>query len=62
MRIKKKNPSTKVLLLVNDISAESLSFSRRDFIISAADILKISGFDGLVLSDITPSSFSKKIL
>lgn len=60
-RLKKKNPSTKVLLLVNGISPESVSFSRRDFIISVSDILKTSGFDGLVLSDASTSTYSKNI-
>lgn len=55
-RLKKNDVSTKVLLLVDAISSESVSSSRRDFIVSVADVLKTSGFDGLVLSDVTPSS------
>lgn len=58
-RLKKKNPSTKVLLLVNTILPESISISRRDFIISVSDVLKTSGFDGLVLSDILTTTNSK---
>ncbi|XP_025423968.1 probable chitinase 10 isoform X2 [Sipha flava] len=58
-RLKKKNPSIKVLLLVNEIFPESLSFSRRDFIISASNVLKTNGFDGLVLSDVTPSNYNE---
>lgn len=61
-RLKKKNPSIKVLLVVNEIVPESLSFSRRDFIISASDVLKTSGFDGLVLSDVKPTAYSKILL
>lgn len=61
-RLKNKNPSLKVLLLVNGILQESLLSSRRDFIISVSDVLKINGFDGLVLSDITPTNYSKIIV
>lgn len=58
-RLKNKNPSIKVLLLVNTILPESLLCSRRDFIISVSDVLKTSEFDGLVISDITPTTYSK---
>jgi len=60
-RLKKKNLSTKVLLLVDAISSESISSSRRDFIISVSDVLKTCGFDGLVLSDVTPTTYSKNV-
>lgn len=58
-RLKNKIPSIKVLLLVNTILPESLSYSRRDFIISVSDVLKTSDFDGLVISDIIPTTYSK---
>lgn len=60
-RLKRKNPSMKVLLLVNSISLESILSSRRDFIISVSDVLKISGFDGLVLTDVIPTTYSKML-
>ncbi|XP_008184295.1 probable chitinase 10 isoform X2 [Acyrthosiphon pisum] len=58
-RLKKKNPATKILLLINDILPESVSFSKRDFIISVSEVLKISGFDGLVLSDVIPTTYNE---
>jgi len=51
-----------MLLLINDILPESVSFSKRDFIISVSEVLKISGFDGLVLSDVTPTTYSNIFL
>lgn len=60
-RLKNMNPSTKILLLVNEILPESLLYSRRDFIISVADVLKTSKFDGLVISDVIPTTYSKII-
>lgn len=62
LRLKKKNPSIKVLLLVNEISPESISSSRRDFIISVSDVLKTSEFDGLILSDVIPTTYSKILI
>lgn len=56
--MKKKNPLTKILLLINEILPESVSFSKRDFIISVSEVLKTSGFDGLVLSDVIPTNYS----
>lgn len=58
-RLKKKNPSTKMLLVVNTVLPDSVSTSRRDFIISVSDVLKTNGFDGLVLSDVMPTTSSK---
>ncbi|XP_050540568.1 probable chitinase 10 isoform X2 [Daktulosphaira vitifoliae] len=56
LRLKKKNPSIRVLLYVNDITPESISVARRDFIISANDMLKTNGFDGIVLTEVLPRS------
>lgn len=50
-----------MLLVVNAILPDSVSTSRRDFIISASDVLKTSGFDGLVLSDVMQTTSSKTL-
>ncbi|XP_050423223.1 probable chitinase 10 [Adelges cooleyi] len=55
-RLKKQNPSIKMLLYVNDIMPDSVSVTRRDFVISVNDLLKTHGFDGIVLSDVLPRS------